>query len=191
MSSAAVQETKSENNESLPDSSVQATKEEKKARKKFEWTPKRLEAFNKMREGLETKNEIAKKLKEEKSKSEKDAIKKRVREIMNMSAAAKEIQNESDSDPSEEESEVEVKPKSKSKTPVKAPKKEKTKKKRAKPVIEESESEEGEESSDSEEVERVYLSKKQRDRVAESKVKTGKASKTAPLHNPWDQYILL
>ncbi len=189
--SAAEEEAKSENNELPAVSTSSATKEEKKARKKFEWTPKRLEAFNKMREGLETKNEIAKKLKEEKSKTEKDAIKKRVREIMNMTAAAKEMQNASESEESEEESEVEVKTKSKSKTPVKAPKKEKLKKKRAKPVVIESESEEEEESSASEEEERAFLSKKQRDRVAESKVKTGKASKTAPLHNPWDQYILL
>ena len=182
---------KVENNESVSTLPSTPAQEEKKARKKFEWTPKRLEAFNKMREGLETKNEIAKKLKEEKSKSEKDAIKKRVREIMNMSAAAKEMEKESGSDSSEEESEEEKPVKSKHKTPKKAPKKEKEKKKRAKPVVEESESEEEEAASSSEEEERVYLSKKQRERVADSKAKTGKAIKTAPLHNPWDNYILL
>ena len=184
-------EEKSENNESVPTLPPTPVAEEKKPRKKFEWTPKRLEAFNKMREGLETKNEIAKKLKEEKSKSEKDAIKKRVREIMNMSAAAKEMEKESSSEGSEEESEEEKPVKTKQKTPKKAPKKEKEKKKRAKPVVEESDSEEEEETSSSEEEERVYLNKKQRDRVAVSKAKTGKAIKTAPLHNPWDNYILL
>ena len=185
------EEVKKENNEIPTVSTPIESKEEKKPRKKFEWTPKRLEAFNKMREGLETKNEIAKKLKEEKSKSEKDAIKKRVREIMNLSSAAKEMEEASASESSEEESEEEKPVKKLSKATKKAPKKEKEKKKKRKPVVVESESSEEEEESSDEEVSPAFLSKKQREKVTEMKAKTGKVNKTVPLHNPWDNYILL
>jgi len=54
----------------------------KKPRKEFVWTEKRLDAFGKMREGLATKVEITKQIKEEKKVKEKEEIKRRVKEIM-------------------------------------------------------------------------------------------------------------
>ena len=88
-------ESKNENFEEKVKNEIERTKgsneseKAKKARKPFEWTDKRLEAFKKMREGLVTKNEISKELKAEKKKSEKDEIKKRIRDLMNTSSSSK------------------------------------------------------------------------------------------------------
>lgn len=46
-----------------------------KPRKQFEWTPKRQEAFDKMRKGLEEKVTLTKQLKEEKRKPKKNSLK--------------------------------------------------------------------------------------------------------------------
>ena len=112
-----VEEKKEENaGESVDKIMNSVEKASKKQRKPFEWSEKRLEAFKKMREGLEMKNQITKKLKEEKSKSEKEEIKRRVREIMNYSQVAKEIEEEGSSsgEASSSEEEVKKKPKKKS-----------------------------------------------------------------------------
>lgn len=194
MSEKSQEESKSENND-LP--VPVETKPAKKPRKPFEWTEKRLEAFKKMREGLVAKNEITKKIQEEKSKSEKEEIKKRVREIMNLSKVSKEVEKEQEEDPNTEESESEteqekeIKKKS-SKSSTKKEKKEKKPQKRVKEVVVESESEEelSENSTDSEE-ERVVLNAKQHYRAQKSKASRGKVAKQSTYYKPMDRFILL
>lgn len=174
---------------------VSSADTEKKSKKEFKWTPKRLEAFEKMRAGLETKNELTKKLKEEKSKKEKDELKKRVREIMSFTSAAKDLkksstEEHSESEESDSESEVEEK---KSKKVSKKKKEEGIiKKKRGKKeVVIVSSEESEEEESDSDGQERAYLSRQKQEKLRKSKEKSGKAIKTTPLHNPMDRFILL
>jgi hypothetical protein len=167
----------------------------KKSKKEFKWTPKRLEAFEKMRAGLETKNELTKKLKEEKSKKEKDDLKKRVREIMSFTSAAKDLKNtKMDADSASEENSSESEQEEKKDKKVIKKKKEpevKFKKRSKKEVASSSEEESDKQDSDSGEEERAYLSRKKQEKLRKSKEKSGKAVKTTPLYNPMDRFILL
>ena len=56
-----------------------------KAKKPYEWTEKRKEAFEKMRSGLAMKVEVTKQMKKEKRDSEKKDIKERIQKIMSTS----------------------------------------------------------------------------------------------------------
>ena len=191
-----IEEIKAENNDLAKAEIKLETSNEKakKERKPFEWTDKRLEAFKKMREGLETKNVIAKELKAEKKKSEKDEIKKRIREIM--SSSSKELKVKPSSADSSDESNSEAEePKKTSKKAVateERPKKASKKSKRAVVEVQDESSSEEEASSESEsEEERVVMSNKQHERLKAQKQNKGKTSRTAVLFNPMDQFILL
>ena len=72
----------SENNESVQEVKEQTSTIPEKKKKKYEWTEKRVEAFQKMRKGLEEKTLITKQIKEQKKKEEKEAIRQKVKEIM-------------------------------------------------------------------------------------------------------------
>ena len=199
-----------EKSDPLKESMAQVSEEKtvaKKERKPFEWTPKRKEAFDKMREGLQNKVEITKQIKLEKKLSEKEAIKQRVKAIMEQNSTPIEqkdskkkgkkkaaMESESEESSASESSEEEVKPKKKKHTVAK--KKKESKKKRAISSSEESENES--ESSESEvEKERsrhssknVY-SQKDKKRFDEDRHQKGKASKQYAFVNPLDQFILL
>ena len=65
-------ENNSASADSAPTNSSESTSVAKKERKKYEWTPKRQEAFAKMREGLDTKVQLTKKIRVEKKLAEKE-----------------------------------------------------------------------------------------------------------------------
>lgn len=184
-------------NEEVASPSATAEGKEKKQKKPYEWTPKRKEAFDKMRKGLEDKITITKKLKEEKRKAEKEAIKAQVRKIMNRKN--KEVKESSDSEDSSDssvassssEEKVIIKKKKKH-----SKEKEKEKSSKSKRPVEDV-SKTTEESSESEE-ERVVpsyhqnvYSNKQHKEYQQSKVERGKAVRRAQFVNPLDQFILL
>jgi hypothetical protein len=192
----------------------------KKPRKEFVWTEKRLEAFNKMREGLATKVEISKQLKEEKKIQEKEEIKKRVKAIMEKTALQSSEPKEAEqkkkkakskeikeSSASEEEvefstSEEEVKkPVKKQKEESKKDKKSRKQKPKRKQIVEEvsedSDSSEDASSSDSEnEMDFVHnqrqgsYSHKQLKNHSRDKI-NGKSARRAQFVNPMDRFILL
>jgi hypothetical protein len=206
-----------EKSDPLKESLVQATEEKtvtKKERKPFEWTPKRKEAFDKMREGLQNKVEITKQIKLEKKLSEKEAIKQRVRAIMEQNSASSSaeiketkgkkkkghIEVEAESSSGSESSEEEVKPKKKKNVPKKKPS---SKKKRHISSSEESDSPSEEESSEEEEYRgrdprssykhggKLVYSEKEKKRFDADRRGAGKASRQYPFTNPLDQFILL
>lgn len=195
-----IEEIKKENNDSvsLPKenavSAAEDTKSSKKDRKPFAWTEKRLEAFKKMREGLDTKNEIAKEIKAEKKKSEKDEIKKRIREIMSSSKSTPNKVKPPSSDSEDSNSEP-VAAKKMSKKAIAAeqlPKSSKAKSKRAVVEVQADSSEEEEESEDSDaSEEKIVMTKKQYEAMQASKKNVGKAPRSAVLYKPSDQFILL
>lgn len=182
------------NNEISTLSLLESSEKAKKTRKPFEWTEKRLEAFKKMREGLETKNVIAKELKAEKKKSEKDEIKKRIRDLMNNSASSKKVASASSDESSESESDHKVVSKAakNSRRKEKDEKAAKPKAKRARtPPPSEASSEEESEPSSSEEEERVLMSKKQHQKLVQNKQSNGKTPRNAKVFNAMDNFILL
>ncbi len=182
-------------NEIASKSLLESGEKAKKSRKPFEWTDKRLEAFKKMREGLETKNVIAKELKAEKKKSEKDEIKKRIRELMNTPSLSKKVSSPpvDVSEDSESDGEI-VAPKAakKQREKEKEQKVVKAKSKRSRtPPPSEVSSEEESESESSEEEERILMSKKQHQKLLHSKQTNGKAPRNAKVFNAMDNFILL
>jgi hypothetical protein len=173
----------------------------KKPRKEYEWTPKRKEAFEKMRKGLEEKVSLTKRIKEEKRRAEKEAIKAKVKEIMNSKRGKVSIPDETDSsDASSEEEEPKARKKSTKEKKAIAKEKEKEAKKsskrKPKEIVssEESNSVSEEESSDEEVIparERDQFSSKQHQYYQKDKVERGKAVKVAQFVNPLDRFILL
>lgn len=193
----------------------------KKERKKYEWTPKRQEAFAKMREGLDAKVQLTKQIKQEKKLAEKEELKRRVREIMQQggksdkskthsSKSKKASSDSSNSDSSEDSMSEEERPiphkskKSRGEQKVReeepktkqSHKKDKSSKRKQ---YESSSSSEGvaqsSDSSSSEEEmrpqERHHSSRKQVEHYRHSKVVTGKAPKQTTYLNPMDRFILL
>jgi len=192
MSSEDAKVLKEEESTVNNDSVAATPSKPKKERKPFAWTEKRKEAFEKMRAGLELKNEIALKLKHEKQKSEKDEIKKRVREIMNgqLKKAKKEVSDESDS--SESSVEVTKKSKKKEKAVVKEPEKKEKKTRKVEKQVSSSEEEKSDESESEEEVqERFVRTKKSADKDAKTRLNTGKTQRTSTHYNQMDRFILL
>ena len=189
---------KVENNEMEQKETSIDSKKRKKDRKPFQWTEKRKEAFDKMRAGLELKNEIALKLKQEKQKSEKDEIKKRVRDIMNGHSKSEKEESANNSDESSD-SEKETrkagsnkKSKEKSKGEAKESKRKEKKSRKAEKYVSESESgEENESESDSEEEEKFVRSKKSADKAQKGRVQTGKTQRTSTHYHNSDRFILL
>jgi hypothetical protein len=206
-----------EKSDPLKESTLPATEEKtvtKKVRKPFEWTPKRKEAFDKMREGLQNKVEITKQLKLEKKLSEKEAIKQRVKAIMEQNSIAssaetkekkktkKKVSMESESEVSSgsEASEEEAKPKKKKNVPKKRPS---SKKKRhvsssedSDSVSESSGSEDEQEARDKRERSskhggKAVYSEKEKKRFDADRRGAGKASRQYQYTNPLDQFILL
>jgi nucleolin len=185
----------------------------KKERKPYEWTPKRLEAFNKMREGLVTKVEITKKIKQEQKDKEKEEIKKRVRAIMHKtslkskdsSSEEKKEDSSSDSDSSVEKVKKGKKAKVKKEKMEKKESKEVLKKKK-RPIESSSSSNESTEAkeldsseeSDSDKEKRFakppknnVATMKQKEKTVTQIRETGKAPKQTQYLNPMDQFILL
>lgn len=173
----------------------------KKPRKEYEWTPKRKEAFEKMRKGLEEKVSLTKRIKDEKRRAEKEAIKAKVKEIMNSKRGKVSIPEETDSsDASSEEEEPKARKKSskEKKAVLKEKEKEskKSSKRKPKEIVssEESGAESSEESSDEEAIpaqQRDHFSLKQHQHYQKDKVDRGKAVKVAQFVNPLDRFILL
>lgn len=171
----------------------------KKPRKEYEWTPKRKEAFEKMRKGLEEKVNLTKRLKEEKRRAEKDAIKAKVKEIMNSKkgpVVTQESDSESNDSSSEEEMPAQRKKTQKEQKKAIAVKEAKTssKRKKAREVSSEEEQEAASDSSSEEEAPRRqqnHLTAKQHQHYMKDKVERGKAVKASPFINPLDQFILL
>jgi len=186
---------KEENNEKELETTGKTSTKAKKDRKPFEWTDKRKAAFDKMRAGLELKNEIALKLKAEKQKSEKEEIKKRVREIMNGQVSKEKEASSTSSEESEEE--VKASKKSKKSKPEKKvvikeePKKEKKSRKAEKVVVESEEESAGEEEESESEQEKYIRSKKSVDRAQKNRVETGKTQRTSTHYLASDRFILL
>lgn len=174
---------------------LESSEKTKKSRKPFEWTDKRLEAFKKMREGLVTKNEISKELKAEKKKSEKDEIKKRIRDLMNNSSSMKKVASvpADDSDESESDDEVVVSaPAKKQRGKEKEVEAVKSKPKRVRtPPPSEESGEAEDDSSSEEEEERILMSRKQHQKLLHSKQNSGKAPRNAKVFNAMDNFILL
>jgi len=174
-------------------------------RKEFEWTPKRKEAFDKMRKGLEDKVLITKQIKEEKKKSEKEAIKSRVREIMQSKKGPLPDFSESDKSSDEDEPPVEAPaPKKKKFAPrtevsappaAQAPIRHKKRKEVVPVVEEESESEYSSDESEAEQVRparsQVQYTPTQHRNYQRDKAERGKAIKVAQFVNPLDRFILL
>jgi len=183
-------------NDSVVASPSPAENKPKKSRKPYEWTEKRKEAFDKMRKGLEEKVELTKRLKEEKRKSEKEAIKAQVREIMaskKKSINPKGEESETSSFSSESESSEEEMPKPKKKVVKEKSNKKKPKRKQME-VEDNTTSEVSDSESESEEeayVERRVSSQHQRQQVRRDKEVRGKAVRRAQFLNPLDQFILL
>lgn len=171
-----------------------------KPRKKYEWTEKRKEAFDKMRKGLEEKVLITKQLKEHKRKSEKEAIKAKVKEIMESKKGK--IEEES-SDSAMESSSEEEQPRARKKSHrekkevVAAPPKINLKKKpREIPThvpsdSEFSSSEEEEEEEQPRQKDKNHYSASNHHNYQRDKVERGKAIKVAQFINPLDRFILL
>jgi len=174
----------------------------KKGKRPYVWTEKRLAAFEKMREGLKDKVEITKKLKEEKKLSEKEEIKRRVKEIMSKTTlkGGEKEKMQSDSESSEEEVKV-VKKSKKEKIEKKKkaePEAKKRKSKKAQSESEQSSSSSEEKSSESESseeegeiIERRVSSQKQHKHHAKAKIETGKVAKRSQYLTAMDQFILL
>ena len=165
----------------------------KKTKRDYEWTEKRKEAFEKMREGLSKKVELTKLAKAEKKQAEKDDLKRRVREIMQRGGKIEnENSNEVNSDESEEEAPA-PKEKKSAKSVKELPRKEVKKKKRAvTPPPSSSEESEGEMSMDSDDYEeRIVSTHKQRTQQRQQKDSRGKAPRQTVFQNPLDRFILL
>ena len=165
----------------------------KKTKRDYEWTPKRKEAFEKMREGLSKKVELTKQVKAEKKQAEKDDLKRRVREIMQRGGK---LENEESNDVDSGESEVDIpapKEKKSAKSVKELPKKEIKKKKRAAtPPPSSSEDSESEMSVDSDDYEeRIVSTHKQRTQQRHQKDSRGKAPRQTVFQNPLDRFILL
>lgn len=186
---ASVSETTSSENPSVS----------KKSRKAYEWTPKRKEAFDKMRKGLEEKVSLTKRIKDEKKRAEKDAIKAKVKEIMNSKKGPLVVTQESDSASSDSSSEEEMpvrrkKTKEEKRAILEKAEKKSTKRKKAREVSSEEEQEAASESSSEEESSaphQNHLSAKQHQHFMKSKVDRGKAVRSTPFVNPLDRFILL
>lgn len=183
---------------SEPLSSDSSTKS-KKPRKEYEWTPKRKEAFEKMRKGLEEKVQITKRIRDEKKRAEKEAIKAKVKEIMSSKKGSMVVQeSDSSSDASSSEEEM-PKPRKKTHKEKKAiskeiaPKKSSKRKSKEPESSEESAPESASESSEEEMPVRVSdnYSRKQHHHYQKDKVDRGKAVKVAQFVNPLDRFILL
>jgi hypothetical protein len=199
------------------DSKSEGEPKAKKARKPYEWTEKRAEAFQKMRDGLALKVEVAQQLKKEKKELEKKDIKERIAKIMNSaqkeeqstkrrkgrkepetSDSEQEMEKGSVSSDSEEEERQLILRKQRSKTPVKLTKHElkeqkregdrsRSKRKEKERYIEESDSG----SSESEEESFEIASAKQKQHYRDAKVNLGKVQKSTRTLNALDNYILL
>lgn len=180
---------------STPDAKIKEVKTTKsgKPKKPYEWTEKRTEAFEKMRQGLQDKVEITKRLKEEKKHAERNAIKVRVKQIMeSKKGPLKEYSESSSSESSEEEA-----PRAKKKSHVEkreaiaAPA---LPLKKRKEVIVEASSSDGESGSDSDTTFAAatpHYTPKQHKHYQHSKLDRGKALKVAQFVSPLDKYILL
>ena len=170
----------------------------KKARKQYEWTPKRKEAFDKMRKGLEEKVSLTKRIKDEKKRAEKDAIKAKVKEIMN-SKKGPIVTQESDSSSGESSSEDEApvrrkKSKEEKKSSSSKIAKPSSKRKGRKQESSDEEQETASASSSEEEFprrEQAHFTSKQHHHYQKDKIERGKAVKVAQFVNPLDQFILL
>ena len=173
------------------DDGVKAGTVDEKKKKPYVWTAKRKEAFEKMRQSLEEKNNLTKQLKKEKDKEEKEEIKKRVRAIMQSTKMQKE--EASQSSESDEEMEEE-KPKKEKKVKKEKKKEDKKKPKRKKVETSSSESDDAA-SSDSSlssgERDKETYSRRMVDKYRQNKVQHGKTSKHATYVNPLDRFILL
>lgn len=187
-------------NKNLEESPASAPVEEesvkqtvKKSKRDYEWTPKRKEAFEKMREGLSKKVELTKLAKAEKKAAEKEELKRRVREIMQRGGKIEQEESNAASSDDSEESLRPVKEKKVSKVAKETPKKETKKKKRVVEIPpsseEESESEMSVDSDDYEE--RVVSTHKQRAHQRQQKDSRGKAPRQTVFQNPLDRFILL
>jgi hypothetical protein len=185
----------------------------KKARKAYEWTEKRAEAFQKMRDGLALKVEVASQLKREKKEMEKKDIKERIAKIMNSAKKTKTKKMDSSSEEeekpvksggggvhmnsSESESEEDAKlmirkHSHKSKSVVREePRKSKSSSKRKEKVPVEVSDSESEQHSSSEEESFELASAKQKQHYRDAKVKLGKVQKSTRTLNALDNYILL
>lgn len=169
-----------------------------KPRKQFEWTPKRQEAFDKMRKGLEEKVTLTKQLKEEKKKTEKELIKSKVREIMASKKGPVIQEEDSDSFSESEESEEEVRPppkqmKKRAKThrEVAPPPPRKNEKRKEVEILQDSDSSDSDpDACEMVDPHRNYTPSQHRNYQRE-KVDRGKAIKVAQFVNPMDRFILL
>jgi hypothetical protein len=204
------------NSEFEKQSKESETSSSQKNRKKYEWTPKRKEAFAKMREGLETKVQLTKQIKQEKKLAEKEELKRRIREIMHQGGKSESSKSKSKSkskmESSSEESEVSsdessqdeaLKRKKEKKhrsadtaRTKKSSKQEKPKKRKARETSSESEGvEQSSDSSSSEEDVRAKhtqsASRHQLEQYRQNKVQSGKAQKQTPYLNPMDRFICL
>ena len=184
----------------------------KKARKPYEWTEKRATAFQKMRDGLAMKVQVAQELKKEKKDAEKKDIKDRIAKIMNAGKRAKSSKVDSGSSSEDVESVAPVKSRKSSvavsdsssdgedkchttskvlKEAARAYKESqkvgKLKRKEKEVYVKESDSEE----SDSEEESFELASAKQKQHYRDTKVKIGKAQRSTRTLNALDNYILL
>ena len=163
---------------------------EAKKKKPYVWTAKRKEAFEKMRQSLEEKNELTKQLKKEKEKAEKEEIKKRVRAIM--SSTKMSLHEEESASSSEEEEEKKPKKGKKEKKEKKKEEKKKTKRKKVESSSSESDDDASSDSSASSvEAERDTYSQRMVNKYRHSKLSSGKVSKQANYVNPLDRFILL
>jgi cobalamin biosynthesis Mg chelatase CobN len=162
-----------------------------KKKKPYVWTAKRKEAFEKMRQSLDEKNELTKQLKKEKEIAEKEEIKKRVRAIMKSTKMEKKMEEESNSSSEEE---VEEKPKKSKKGKKEKVEIRKKKEKRKKVESSSSESDDDDSSvSSASSIERPKesYSKRMVDKYRHEKEKVGKTAKHATYVNPLDRFILL
>jgi hypothetical protein len=184
----------------------------KKARKAYEWTEKRAEAFQKMRDGLALKVEVASQLKREKKEMEKKDIKERIAKIMNSAKKTKTKKMDSSSEEeekpdrrardmhmnsSESESEQDSKlmirkhsHKGKGADREEPRKSKNSSKRKEKEAVIESDSESAQ-SSSSEEENFELASAKQKQHYRDAKIKIGKAQKSTRTLNALDNYILL
>lgn len=212
--SKAIEDKKEEN--VVKSEEVEESKGDKK-KKPYVWTEKRLASFEKMRESLKNKVEVTKQLKAEKKITEKEEIKRRVREIMdktNMNGATtsekppkkvkKEVVESSEESSENESSADERILKKAAEIALKKKRERKSAKKKSSSSRKVESSEEGEESEEdvqeayeSDEVrenmrkQKGFSSKKQVQQVQTSKRETGKAQRHTAYYNPLDQFILL
>lgn len=187
-----------ENGSAFETTSSEKPSAPKKSRKPYEWTAKRKEAFDKMRKGLEEKVSLTKRIKDEKKRLEKDAIKAKVKEIMN-SKKGPIVTQESDSASSDSASEEEAparrkKTKEEKRAALKKEEKKSSKRKKVREVSSEEEQESTDDSSSEDEPPRTqqsHLSAKQHQRFMEEKASRGKVVRSTPFVSPLDQFILL